>query len=274
MLQEVGEPQRARREAEPGQIGAIRAQLAPDHRLVDPHHGVVLQRDHGERQHARRHAALAPFDEDRVRGASAPRLQRIRRAIVAPRHQDDRRGFDDVAVFDGALAGDAGGVGADRIGGELDGPKTQHEQARAAAHRGQRQTRQAEPGGELFGCGDVGERHDDLARQEHELARRRDAVARSDGERLGLGPLAHEQAQRDAAAGGLAEVGLACEEVLLVADQIARGEEAAVEVARPLAARIFDEDSCPAKCREILCRDALAGGAVSQSHIGSFADRL
>ena len=91
MLQEMGEPQRARRETEPREVGAIRAQLAPHHRLVDPDDGVVLQRDHRERQHAGRHAALAALDEDRVRGTSAPRLERIRRAIVLPRHQHDRR---------------------------------------------------------------------------------------------------------------------------------------------------------------------------------------
>ena len=266
MLQEVGEPQRARREAETGQIGAIGPQLAPHQRFVHPGDRVVLEREHRERKHVRGDAAILAGDEDRVRRTAPACLERVGRAVILPRDEHDGRCLDDVAVLDRALPGDAGGVGADRVGGELDRPQAEHEQARAAAQRRLRPARQAEARRELFRRRDVGQRHADLARQQHQFARGRDAVTRRNHDRPRLSALAHRQAERHAAAGRLAEVGLTREEVLLVADEIARGEEPAVEIARPLAPRVLDEHAGAAKGRQILCRDALARGAVDQSH--------
>ena len=61
-------------------------------------------------------------------------------------------------------------------------------------------------------------------------------------------------------------VGVISRTQTLIADQIAGGEKAPVEVARPLAAWVLDENSGTAEGCEILCRDTLAGGAVSEGH--------
>ena len=69
------------------------------------------------------------------------------------------------------------------------------------------------------------------------------------------------EADDHAASRGLAEIGLAGEEILLVANQVARGEKAAVEVARTLAARVVDQDAGRAQRLDVFRRDQLACGA-------------
>ncbi|MCY1545236.1 hypothetical protein D9M68_811670 [compost metagenome] len=170
MLHEVRQPQAARREAQARQVAAIGAELAPHQGFVDPYHGVVLQRDHGQRQHVGRHAGRAALGEDGAGRAAAPRVQRIGRTIVLPGHQHHGGGLDHVTVFHRALAGDGGRVGADGVGGELHRAQRQHEESGAAAQRRLRQAREAESRRELLGHRQVGQLHVDVARQQNQLA--------------------------------------------------------------------------------------------------------
>ena len=261
VLHEVRQPQAARCKTQARQVAPVGAEFAPHHGFVDPHHGVVLQRDHGQRQHVGRHTGRAALGEDGARGAATPRVQRIGAAVVLPGHQHHRGGLDHVTVFHRALAGDRGRVGADGVGGELHRAQRQHEQAGAAAQRRLRQARQTEARRELLGHRQVGQLHVDVARQQHEFARGRHTVPAGDHQRLGLAAFLHKQARGHAAARGLAQVGLARQKILLVADQVARGEKAAVEVAWPAAPVVFDQHARVAQGLHLAGGDRLAGGA-------------
>jgi len=175
---------------------------------------------------------------------------------------DDRYAMGD----DGALPGDAGRIGADGVRGEFHRSKGHHVQAGPASERWLGPPRQPESGRQLLGPGNVGQRDDHLAWQQDQLACRRHAVAGRDHQGLRRHTLPHIQAERDTAARRLAEVRLTREEVLLIANEIAGGQKPAVEIARTLAPRIFDQNASAAEGRKILCRNTLARGAVSEGH--------
>ena len=104
-------------------------------------------------------------------------------------------------------------------------------------------------------------RTDERVRQQRQLAGRRQAVSGAQHEFVRSRARRDFEADDHAASRGLAEIGLAGEEILLVADEVARGEKPAVEVARPLAPRILDQGARRAQRLDVFRRDQLAGGA-------------
>jgi hypothetical protein len=66
-------------------------------------------------------------------------------------------------------------------------------------------------------------------------------MASGDGQPVAGAAAVDVEPAGDAAAGRLAEISLAREDVLLVAGEVARRQEAAIEVARPFAARVLDQ---------------------------------
>ena len=218
--------------AQPAVIGA---RIAPNQVLIDPLDDAAFDAHHRYRQDCIGQLGCRRREKDLSRQCRALLRGIVGAHRIGVGNQRDRGRFDDVAVLNRPRSGNARRIRDDRIRGKLDRTQRQYVEARTRLCRSLGDRRRTELHVQVLRIGQVRKVQRQIVGQQHELASRRDALPCRDNDDVRIGCLRRRRRHirpetvHDAETGRLAQVGLALQEVVLLARQIPRREKAAVE---------------------------------------------